>query len=549
MGLTLACSAANAQTVDSTFAVNGYLPYGPTGNATQNQGIGNTNAIQPDGKIVVAVDRSNPNQSDLFFYTYRYNADGTPDNTFGVNGVSKIFAGDQSDNKDLFIQPDGKIIVTGETEYCINGICGASQLIVMRLKTNGELDSTFGVNGKILTSDIFGTSGTFAIPERIALTAGGKYVLSGKGMTGKAFVARLNANGTKDLSFATQGVFSDTSICTLTDMATDNDGNIFCVLKKYYYNDTNNRSDNYIFKLNANGVLDNTFGTGGRKIINNISHEHPASIALRSDNKIVVAGYGQLVYPTDPWETGYGETNIGYLLILNPDGSASNVLPQGFKTFKFSGDSTTFIHHVLIGNDDKMLISGRTITKIAGNYHEKAFIAALDNTGNLNTDFAGTGLMKFDYGLHSTIGSLACFFDLKVLPSGRILATGYRNPISFNTKKAVFMLMLKGFAFGPGSTTGLDEIVPGNLESNFYPNPWTSTATLEFELSAPAQLTIELLDLSGKKVHTFVENGFRTAGKQQEQLEIPTYILSGTYFLATKTNNGLVSSRKVIRIQ
>ncbi len=462
-------SCIQSQTVDSTFGSNGFLPYGPTGNYVQNSGRGNRTAIQPDGKIVVAMDLSDPNNNtDLWYYTFRYNADGTPDSTFGTNGVSEIFAGTQSKNRDVQVQSDGKIVVIGETEYCTNSVCGAPQFIMMRLKTNGDLDSTFGTNGQILTTDVFGSNGLFASPERVVQAQNNKYIIGGRGIAGKPFVGRMNNNGTMDASFGTNGVFSDTAYAVLIDLIIDMSGNSYALLIKYNQNDTINPSDSYVIKLNSNGVLDNTFGVGGRVIFNTANVEHPASIAIRSDNKLVITGDSQPVYLTG-FNDGYGETNMGYILILNPDGSASTILPQGYRTLLVPGDTTTFICRVIITAGDNMLISGKTITKIAGNFHEKAFIAYLDANGSLNPGFHSTGIMKFDYGMHSTIGSLACFTDLDLLSNGDIIATGYRNPIAFNTLTSLFVLKL--YNTNISSPTSIYSLEKNLSPYNIYPNP------------------------------------------------------------------------------
>jgi uncharacterized delta-60 repeat protein len=536
-------SVAEAQTVavDSTFGVNGYVPYGLTGNDMQNKGTGNRSAIQPDGKILVAMDQRNPNQADLLFYTYRYNPDGTPDVTFGTNGVSGVFTGDQSKNKDVRVQADGKILVTGESEYCVNGICGAAQLVVMRLLPNGDKDSTFGTDGIILTSDLFGSTGTYAKPERIIVLPDGKYLLAGKGVAADPFVARLNNDGSKDLSFATQGVYSDVDgMSTLIDLITDDSGNIYALLQMYYANFPVNENDTYVWKLTPNGVPDNTFGTAGKRIIDVSTQEFPTSFALRSDNKLVIAGYVQPELIDE--SSGYGITNEGYILLLDPDGNNSSVLPQGLRMFEIPGDSSTFFHTVKVTAGDQLLIGGRTIEKINGNYHEKAFVSYFDAAGNLDTDFNGTGFMLFDYGLHSNIGSLACFRDLDVLTDGSILATGYRNPIMQNTKTGLFLLKIKGFE--PG-TSGIAEM-DNQVESLLFPNPWKDEATLDFKLETSAAVSIRLLDLAGRTLHTFTENELRPAGNYSEKLLRPAGTGSGAYLLVLTTSTGNAASVKVV---
>ncbi|MCX6256523.1 MAG: T9SS type A sorting domain-containing protein [Bacteroidia bacterium] len=535
---------AGAQIVDSTFGYNGYMPYGASGNSDLNLGVGNNTVIQSDGKIVVAIDKSNPNDhSDLMFSTYRYNADGSPDSTFGDGGVSKIFAGDQCKNMDVKVQPDGKIVVLGESEYCIDGVCGAPQFVMMRLLPDGKIDSTFNNDGIILSNDLFGDLGLYANPVRVSLLQNGKYIIGGQGVSGKPFIARININGKADSVFAVNGIFADTSYATLVDMALDNNGFIYGLLIKYNYSDTINRSDNYIFRIDSDGVLDNTFGTGGRLIFNSANVENPTSIAIRPDNKIIIGGYSQPVYLSG-FDDGYGETNVGYVIILNPDGSPCSLLPQGFRTLKLPGDSTTFIQKVLTVPGDKILFGGRTIDKIDGNYHERAFICLMDENGTLDTSFHHNGYMIFDYGLHSEIGSLACFDDLDLLPDGSILATGYRNPISFNTTRSLFMLKLKNTNItGPAGITPLET---GKFSMHVYPVPFVKTAFIEYEISNKEVISLELRDMTGRLVLVFINRLHRTSGKHTETIDIPSYLSEGVYNLVFSTVSGLLSSGKII---
>ncbi len=532
IGLQL--SAQNVS-VDSTFGVNGYIPYGTSGNYMENKGEGNRSVIQPDGKIIVAMDQHNPNQSDLFFYTYRYNADGTPDVTFGDNGVSRIFTGDQSKNKDIRLHEDGKIIVTGQSEYCVNGVCGASQLVVMRLKHDGSLDSTFATDGILLTSEIFGTQGSYAIPERISITSDGKYLLAGRGPGSEPFVARLNYDGTKDLSFATQGVYSDGDFhAILSDFTTDATGNIYGLTQMSNFPDTSNLRDTRIFKLTPDGVLDVSYGTSGRRTIDIGNYEYPKACAVRSDGKLVVTGY--IESKLSDGSSGYGINDKGYVSILNTDGSNSSLTPQGFVMFEVAGENTTFIHSLLLTEDDKMLIGGRTIEKVSGNYIEKAFLAYLEEDVTSDLSFNGNGTMLFDYGQHSSIGALACFRDIDLTADGGILMTGYRNPISGNTRSSLFLLKLNGFA--PQSTLELSTLSENTIESLFYPNPWQAQSRLDVTLNADTQLSLKLVDASGRFVHNFLDSEAFSAGAHSIALDRPAGVPGGTYLLVLTSSTG-----------
>jgi uncharacterized delta-60 repeat protein len=99
--------------LDSTFDSDG--------KATTAIGSGNDNgysvAIQGDGKIVVA--GSSNNGSNIDFALVRYNIDGSPDNTFDNDGKVTTAIGNGDDvGESVAIQSDGKIVVVG---YSYNG--------------------------------------------------------------------------------------------------------------------------------------------------------------------------------------------------------------------------------------------------------------------------------------------------------------------------------------------------------------------------------------------------------------------------------------------
>jgi uncharacterized delta-60 repeat protein len=537
MLLTLVCTVfTHAQTVDSSFGMNGYLPYGAGGNNEDNAGCGNNSVIQPDGKIVTAISKNAPNvNGDLNIWTYRYNPDGTPDMPFGVFGASGIFAGDQSKNKDIKIQPDGKIVLIGETEYCILGVCGAPQFIMMRLNADGTKDTTFGTNGEIITTDIFDTAGLYAIGERVFLASNGKYIIAGKGIAGHPFVARLNNDGSKDLSFGVDGVYSDTAVyAILKDIAIDDNENIYGLLLNYGSYDTTNLSDNTVFKLNSQGLPDPAFH---RQLMNVSNRDMPSSIDLRNDGKVVIAGSTRPGY-----SNGYGIEEFGYIIILNDDGTVSTIFPQGYERINISGDSATFIYKVKVIDGDKMLLSGKTISKnTTGNYEEKAFISCLDSYGNLFPSFNSTGFMKFDYGAHSSIGSLACFYDLDLLPSGELFATGYRNPVAHSTSISLFILKL----VNTNLTSSVIENQAFQVKTKLFPNT-SAHPTLEFDLPSATHISLRLLSFDGRIICTFADNQFLQQGDYSKELIYPSGLAKGMYYLSLECSNGATFIQKVV---
>jgi uncharacterized delta-60 repeat protein len=522
----------NAQSIDSTFNTNGYLPYGGSlSNSSQNAYGGNNMVMQPDGKLVVAEDYTNGNvNNDLFFYTYRYDENGLPDASFGTNGVSAIYCGGQSDNRDLQLQPDGKIVVVGATEYCTLGVCGALQFIMMRLKTNGDLDSTFGNNGKLRTMDIFGGSGLFALPNTFKILPDGKFIVGGKGPGYLAFVARLKSNGFPDSTFGTNGVYLDPSGAIFKDLAINNDGDILVLLEKYNYvqgvgSDTTNLFDNYIFKLKATGVIDNTFGNAGVLVFSGSNSEHPRSIAIKNDQSIVVVGDEQFNNTeNNNWNgtgsNGFAITNKGYVAFVNANGTMASYIPGGYKSIEIPTDTATLFQKIIVLNDNRLFISGKVVTA-STNYREKALLCQIDSLGNFINDFNTNGYWVFDNGVSTGAWqrTLCAFNDIDVTSNDEVYATGYRNYTPGGPLSSLFLLKLKDVI--TGSVPLNIPTVSNNPSFLLYPNPVQDVLTIESD----AKTTYTIFNIEGKVIYT------GSLIKGVNNIHLSTSLGSGVYFI------------------
>src|SRR5687767_8406673 len=135
-------------TLDNTgFGTNGIINFNINGNDLVSGVV-----IQADGKIVVGGTSSVASNGN--FTAVRFNSDGTLDNTgFGTNGIASIdiagfgVAGSNDLGNAIALQPDGKIIMTGQT---IASTGGNGHVATLRLTTAGVLDNTFNPTGAIV---------------------------------------------------------------------------------------------------------------------------------------------------------------------------------------------------------------------------------------------------------------------------------------------------------------------------------------------------------------------------------------------------------------
>ncbi len=118
-------------TLDITFGNNGNLQLSVTAGFNGIYDI----LIQPDGKYLVYLE-------DSINYLVRLLPSGILDNTFNGNGKAPI---DSASGCRLALQPDGKIVLVS-TIY--NFTTFQQERILYRFNSNGTIDNTFGTNGK-----------------------------------------------------------------------------------------------------------------------------------------------------------------------------------------------------------------------------------------------------------------------------------------------------------------------------------------------------------------------------------------------------------------
>ena len=206
IGLFLALSAlvsAAPGDLDPTFSGDGKL--------TDWAGYAHGVAIQPDGKIVmVGLAAANDNS----FSVARYNTEGSPDVTFGVNGrVTTTFGSDDAESMAVAVQSDGKIVAAGYVCPC--GDYGAAAFAIARYNPDGTLDLSFDGDGKVITSIGNGDDSL----ATLVIDGSGRIVAAGNSYNGSQadFAAvRYNADGSLDSSFNGDGKVT-TAIGTTSD--------------------------------------------------------------------------------------------------------------------------------------------------------------------------------------------------------------------------------------------------------------------------------------------------------------------------------------------
>ena len=355
--------------------------------------------LQPDGKVVIGG----------FFTSYsgntvghivRVNANGSFDNTFnpGGSGASGYVGG-------MALQSDGKIVIGSDGSLTYNGVARNS---VARLNTNGTLDGTFvppvslnssgldsveiQADGKILIAGAINISGTNYSLARlntdanldtsllnasdsygynVRLQADGKILLAGlftRFAVGGEHngLARFNANGTIDSSFAPQF----TRYGSVNAIVQQSDGK---TIAGGQFQRANGNPSYNIARFNADGTFDNTFATGTGTFPTSNSQNQVSALATQPDGKILVGGQ---------FGTFNGSTQK-LLVRLNSNGSVD-------PTFNLSGDLNLdlipVIESIVVLPDSKIIIGGRLFSS---NSSASRGLFRLNSDGSVDTTFNG----------------------------------------------------------------------------------------------------------------------------------------------------------------
>lgn len=360
----------NAGALDNSFGTNGIVKFNDA--ATINNYYFAL-ALQSDGKILVAGNNRDNITLVNTYWIRRYNADGSPDNTFGTNGSAPVFntLGNFGYIANISIQTDGKILVSYESEPGDPGIT--------RLNADGSLDNTFGTNG--LANPGTGIPGIFynyvkALDNgKILLTA---YIndISGSGNTTEILVYQLNSNGMVDLAFGVNGKFNYTlagHTLGIQNLNLQSDGKI--IVGGYAYDPNSSSADMklMLIRLNTNGSPDNTFGVQGVATMTPESGDIEAtSVHVLSDDKLIInygnydSLYSGLVKFTangTPDVTFNDNTAVKIIKDIELGNFVAGIEVQADQKIVFAGASATDIndlkYHTMIG---RLKASGTGIT-------------------------------------------------------------------------------------------------------------------------------------------------------------------------------------------
>jgi len=393
--------------LDPSFGANGMVTtdFGPGGDGAD------AIAIQPDGKIVVAGETAN----GAWFGLARYDASGTLDATFGKAGMVTTDIG-PSGAYDIALQADGKIVAAG----------GGRRFALVRYTPDGHLDPTFGGDGVVTTN----FHPEYDVAYSMALQPDGKIVAVGVSSIEarkyfddtKIAVARYEADGSLDLSFGGDGKVTTDFTGTYDAayaVAVQADGRIVVAGTARAYQTF------ALVRYDSDGTRDATFGNAGRVVTNfsQGSTELLDSIALQANGKIVAVG-------TEPSGVGFALARYDTHGALDRTFGDDGTVLTDFLTRHDLGYVGAWARGVSIQTDGKIVVAGGAPVGSGGD--TEFALARYQPDGSLDPMFGNGGKVATEWSKDGNDSA----FGIAIQTDGKIVIAGE----SSDTPDATFAL-------------------------------------------------------------------------------------------------------------
>lgn len=312
----------------------------------------------------------------------RLRPNGSLDRSFGEHGHVAI------DFSDVAIQPNGKILTVATQTS--SGRSSDTELVVTRLRRNGEVDRSFGRGGE----KVLDFGGRFNEATAVGIAADGKVLIGGTRATiieergssdAVSVVGRLLPSGALDHSFSRNGLVALPTSASIIDFATGPRGSTLVAAAYFGVN---------LFRLRAEGSLDSSFGDQGEVKIRPFdsvpsnSFFNPIKQIGISHGRIIVAGTESTFVEG---RTAYSMTVVRCLSDGTPDPSFGE---HGIATVSFGkiASATAFA----VRRNGGVVVEGRVVNSPVNGNDIRA--VSFRSDGSLDRAFGDKGEVTVSFG-------------------------------------------------------------------------------------------------------------------------------------------------------
>ncbi|MCK6606431.1 MAG: T9SS type A sorting domain-containing protein [Ignavibacteriaceae bacterium] len=548
-------------TLDNSFGTNGITTY----SAGAQFSFGWEAVILPDNKILIGCEyKDGTNLSG--FAILKLNSNGTRDLSFGDSGRVKIqYSNTENIALALKVQNDGKIVMGGF--YRNPTPTPKANFLLLRFKSDGVIDSSFGTNGFAATNlsqivaSVHDDNGIYdleILPDGKILAVGDVRVSSGNQLLA---LARFNSNGTLDSGFGTNGV-GTIDLAGSVDfgwaMKVLPDGKI---LTAGFSNSGSSSMESLLARFNSNGTLDNTFGNNGTVVTPvTMANDHGYAVASSSVGKIYVGVFS--------------DNSVGSdftILAYNHDGSPDTSFgTAGLVTtdFNFAKDVS---RHLTIAPDGKLVVTGSAtvsgkVNFALARYHIAGVVPVELTSFGFRQDenrillnwVTATETNNYGFEIERAGNTLSASGEMSWEKIGFVKGFGTTTEArsySFSDPqplRGISYYRLKQIdhdgRFEYSSEIEVDFSVPSEfLLSQNYPNPFNPSTQISFTVAGEGLTKLSIFSASGEQVaELFNQNAL--PGRQYLVSFDASGFTSGIYFYRL-TQGNIVLTKKMTLVK
>lgn len=435
----------------------------------------------------------------------KFNADGSIDNNFGING-KVLLQYDSTWNvmRDAKILSDGKILIGGDI-----GSFNRRTFFV-RLMPDGTFDEAFGDNG-FLEEPILHP---YARLEKIAIQNSGK-ILTLADLELGHYLYRFNENGSIDESFENEGrilIPINPSLPYITKIAVEEDDTFLVYTIHQDFSTENLNVQKYL----PDGAFDTSFADGGTL---NLPLEE-SNIAI---NELAKQADGKFIFSCVT--SSSFDPPISFLIRVSTNGEVDESFGiNGVLNLTIDNTASFQLSDLFIVSNNELLVSG-DMTKDG----ETTRILSRFVNGTLDTNFGEEGILHMSFpGDPTEINT----YQLIPVANEKYLLSGNNEKTDNGLPDNIVIVRVFGdidAAIGAPNQIDLDlKVIPNPVEDQLY---------FEFGLEEPTNLSASIYNSNGQLLFVAIPKERKTAGQHSMSCDV-SHLPKGSYFLNLSTTEG-----------
>ena len=344
--------------------------YGTNGVALQTAGVGRGSGLLSS----IAIDSTNRIIGTGYYdagyfknlFLTRLAPNGALDVSFGNNGTAVLLLSTQAQPKTIRLLPNQSILVGGTRFDFIAGY----DVFFARFTPNGQLDSTFGTNGMLWVSlDSFATSSSGLLKMQTLPDGSAMSLIIENTVLPKTLLFHFSPNGVPNTGFAPEGKkgISFAGVPVDFSMMADSTAVI-----------GGNTNGNYVVRrYKWGGNIDSSFNGGLQKEIDFGGEDELVAIGTMPNGQVVVAGNAPLTV-----------NGLGLARMLKDGSFDTKFTGNGFSTPQMNVPGLN-LNTMLIEPDGKILLAGTSYSTIS--FTQQVFISRIQANGSRDNIYGPNG--------------------------------------------------------------------------------------------------------------------------------------------------------------